>query len=188
MGRKASVLIALLVVASLAPVRASAESRFTILASGGVLRHADSDYRDLYGSTVFYPELAFRAVIYKDIFAWAGFGFFSGSGKTELLGYEAETSRSNLSLGVGSRFKLANALFAVADVGLCRFGYKETAMEMEVKGSAIGFRLDAGLGYDLTKSLVVEARFGFLSGSDEYEGESFKLGGVLGSVGLGLRF
>jgi len=181
-------LVVLLMAGVVAPVRASAESRFTVLASGGVLRHTDSDYRDLYGSTVFYPELAFRAVFYKDVFAWAGFGFFSGSGKTELLGYDAETSRNILSLGVGTRLRLTGALFAVADVGLCRFGYKETAMEMEVKGSAIGFRLDAGLAYDLTKSLVIEARFGFLSGSDEYEGESFKLGGVLGSLGLGLRF
>ena len=181
-------LVVLLMAGVLAPGRASAEGRFTVLASGGVLRHTDSDYRDLYGSTVFYPELAFRAVFYKDVFAWAGFGFFSGSGKTELLGYDAETSRSILSLGVGTRLRLTDSLFAVADIGLCRFGYKETAMEMEVKGSAIGFRLDAGLAYDLTKSLVVEARFGYLSGSDEFEGESFKLGGVVGSVGLGLRF
>jgi len=181
-------LVALLMAGVIAPVRAFAESRFTVLPSGGVLRHADSDYRGLYGSTVFYPEIAFRAVIYKDVFAWAGFGFFSGTGKTELLGYDAETSRNILSLGVGTRLKLANALFVVADIALCRFGYREAAMEMEVKGSAIGFRLDAGLAYDLTKSLVVEARFGFLSGSDEYEGESFKLGGVLGSLGLGLRF
>lgn len=188
MKMKEIVLVMLLMAGALAPARASAESRFSVLASGGALRHADSDYRELYGSTVFYPELAFRAVVYKNVFAWAGFGFFSGSGKTELLGYDAETSRNILSAGVGMRFKLSDALFAVADVGLCRFGYKETAMEMEVKDSAIGFRFDAGLAYDLTKTFVIEARFGYLSGSDEYEGESFKLGGVFGSLGLGLRF
>ena len=180
--------IALLMVVVFAPVRGSDESRFTLMASGGVLRHADSGYRDLYGSTAFFPELTFRAVVYKDVFAWAGFGFFSGSGKTELLGYEAETSRNIVSLGIGVRLRITEGLFAVADVGLCRYGYKETAMEMEVKGSAIGFRLDAGLAYDLTKYLSIEARFGYLSASDEYEGESFKLGGVLGSLGLGLRF
>ncbi|MDH4196744.1 MAG: hypothetical protein OEW05_04995 [Candidatus Aminicenantes bacterium] len=182
------VLVALLMAGVLAPDRVSGESRLSVLASGGVLRHADSSYRDLYGSTVFYPELTFRAVIYKDVFAWAGFGYFSGSGKTELLGYDAETSRNILSLGVGTRLRIVEGLFAVGDVGLCRYGYRETAMEMEVKGSAIGLRLDAGLAYDLTKSLVVEARFGYLSGSDECEGESFKLGGVLGSLALGLRF
>lgn len=185
---KKTIITSIIMVVALAPFSFSAESRFTLMASGGVLRHADSGYRDLYGSSVFYPEITFRAVFYKDVFAWAGFGFFSGSGKTELLGYDAETSRNIVSLGVGTRLRLTDALFAVADVGLCRFGYKETAMEMEVKGSAIGFRLDAGLAYDLTKSLSVEARFGFFSGSDEYEGESFKLGGILGSLALGLRF
>ncbi len=188
MKMKKIVLVMFLMAGVLAPGRAPAESRFSVLASGGVLRHADSGYRDLYGSTVFYPELAFRAVVYKAVFAWAGFGFFSGSGKTELLGYDAETSRNILSLALGARLRLTDALFAVADVGLCRFGYKETAMDMEVKGSAIGFRLDAGLAYDLTKSLSIEARVGYLSGSDKYEGESFKLGGVVGSLGLGLRF
>jgi hypothetical protein len=167
------------------------EARWSILAKAGLISPADGDYRKLYGSTKFYPEITAELVVASGFSAWASLGRFSGSGVLEVFD-ERESLNSVqtiLSFGAGFRRMLTDRFGAKVRIGLAWAGYKEEALGMEVTGSGLGMRLGASGFYLFGRGLFGEAGLDWISASDETEeGIKLKLGGLILSAGIGIRF
>jgi hypothetical protein len=77
-------------------------------------------------------------------------------------------------------------------VGVFSVNYKEESMGMDYSDSAVGFRIDGGVLFNVTKIFFVEVSIGYLSASDTVidDGEEYsvKLGGFRTGAGIGVRF
>jgi hypothetical protein len=163
-------------------------SKFSVVATANILFPSDSGYTDTYGSARFYPEIRLTYALGKRFFLYAGYGLLSASGTTPGLGVDASSTQHIFSLGGGIGGPLTGKLSYKLGLGLFLDAYKETALDTEVTGSGIGFRADAGLFYGLSPKLSAQLGLGFLSGSDDVEGMSIKLGGFRLGAGLGYKF
>lgn len=61
-------------------------------------------------------------------------------------------------------------------------------MEEEVTDSAIGFRIDVGIVFNVNKNIFTDINIGYLYASDTIEKESIKIGGLKTGAGVGFRF
>ncbi len=186
--KKAIALVAL--AAALTGFAAAQEqaSKFSLVVTGNILLPSDSGYKDTYGSARFYPELRLAYALGKGFFLYAGYGLLSASGTTPGLGADATSTQHFLSLGGGYGGPLGEKLSYKVGLGLFLDSYKEEALDMEITGSAIGFRADAGLCYALSPKISAQVGIGFLSGSDDVDGLSIKLGGFRLGAGVGYKF
>ncbi|MCK5058838.1 MAG: outer membrane beta-barrel protein [Candidatus Aminicenantes bacterium] len=187
---KRGFLISLLVLLLMVPLYSAGD--FSISFTGNYLSPSDDDYKKTYGSGVFYPELKLGYEIAGNFSLWAGFGILSAKGNTPILEAEAKSSQKLMSFGVGYNGDFSRKLGYKVELGAVYFSYKEEAMEVEVTGSAFGFRADAGIIFNITGTFFAELTVGYISAGDtvtlEGEDEDIKFGGVKGGIGLGIRF
>jgi opacity protein-like surface antigen len=186
--KKAVVFLALTALLTGAAGAQDEGSKFSLVASGNILFPSDSGYRDTYGSARFYPEIRLAYALGKGFFLYAGYGLLSASGTTPGLAADASSTQHILSLGGGIGGPLSGKLSYKLGLGLFLDAYKETALDMEITGSGIGFRADAGLCYGLTPNLSAQVGLGYLAGSDTVDDQSIKLGGFRLGAGLGYKF
>ncbi len=157
--------------------------------NGNALFPSDSAYKDVYGSTIIYPEIEAGYKIYKDLFVFGGFGFFSKEGKTTGdLQIDTKSKQNILSFGVGYDFDLSEQIDILIRAGIARIGYKEEAMEQEVKGNKTGILLGSDLVYKFGERFFTKATIGYMSAKDTIEEVDIKLGGFKVGIGIGLRF
>ncbi len=171
----------------------SSAQNFSISFTGNLLGPADADYKKVYGNTIFFPEIKAGYLIGKEFSIWAGFGLLSATGKTSgELQEEAKSTQNFLSLGLGYVKNIANKLDLKVEAGGVYIHYKEEALELVVKDSAIGFRVDLGFLYNLSSSFFLELGAGYIYATDEVtideETESITLGGFKAGAGVGIRF
>jgi len=187
---KRGFLISLFVLLFMVPVYSA--GGFSISFTGNYLSPSDEDYKDTYGSGVFFPELKLGYEIVNSFSLWAGFGIISAKGNTPVLDADAKSNQSLMSFGVGYNGDFSKKLGYKVQLGAVYFSYKEEAMEVEVTGSAFGFRADAGVVFNITGTFFAEIIAGYLSASDtvtlEGEDEDIKFGGLKGGIGIGIRF
>jgi len=186
---KRGFLISLLVLLLMVPVYSEG---FSISFTGNYLSPSDEDYKDTYGNGVFFPELKLDYQMGKNFSLWAGFGIISANGTTPVLGADAKSTQNLMSFGVGYNGDFSKKLGYKVELGAVYFSYKEEAMEVEVTGSAFGFRADAGVVYNITGTFFAEVIAGYLSANDtvtlEGEDVDIKFGGLKAGIGLGIRF
>lgn len=194
MKRSLTIFILILLVAAGAVSNLSAEPgkapKIFIKGSFNLLLPADSDFKDLYGSNMFFPEAKVGFYISKKLYVWGGFGMFSKTASLDVFGtiFDTETKQNFISGGLGYRLQLSKMMDFRIEVGGVRFKYEEEAMEKSVSESAFGFRADLGLTFNFGKNFFAELFAGYMSGSDTVNDFSVKLGGVTSGVGLGVRF
>jgi len=164
------------------------DSKISICLTGNILMPNDGGYKDTYGKSRFYPELRVAYSLGKSFFVYGSYGLLSASGETPVLKLEAKSTQHIISVGGGYGGVLSGKLSYRIGVGLFLDSYKETAMDIEATGSAIGFRADAGLCYAITDKFSAHAGIGYLTGKDDVEGESIKLGGFRVGAGIGYKF
>jgi len=167
---------------------AQAAGSFHVRLTGNVLLPGDSGYKDIYGKSVFYPELKAGYAFSSDIYIWAGYGFVNEKGETPVLKLPAESSQKFLSFGLGYRGAFSDALGWFAELGLTNASYKETAMDVTESGSVLGFRADAGLTYTVASPLFLSLELGYISTSKKVNSVTIKPGGLKLGLGLGLKF
>jgi len=161
--------------------------QFMVNVSANVLKPNDENYRDVYGDSLFYPELKLGYKVMKDFYLWGGFGYLSADGTTPVLNEDATSTQTILSLGIGYNGKLGKSLDYMLELGACSFSYKEESMDMEISDSAIGFRVDGTLAYCLGKGFYAGLVLGYMTASDTVEGFDIKLGGLKGGIVLGIK-
>lgn len=162
--------------------------KFFIEVNGNFLFPGDSGYKDVYGSSLFYPgfEAGFKVV--KDIYIFAGYGMIKDTGTTPVLGEEAKSSQNMISFGVGYSGEFSDKFGYRIGIGGVSFSYKEEALGEEVSGSKIGFLLKGGVFYNLGETFFISTSLGYSFASDTVNGVDIKLGGLQVLIGLGARF
>lgn len=113
---------------------ASAESRFFLAVGANMLRPADADYRQVYGSRAIYPDLSATVRILGGLCLTGSAGRFSKSGTTPELGLEARSTQSYFSFGLGYLLRATPLLCFEAGAGIAGLGYREEALGAWVKG------------------------------------------------------
>lgn len=164
------------------------EEKFMISVSGNYLNPSDSGFKDVYGNSVYYPELKAGYKLYKGVYIWGGYGFFSKKGTTTELEQEAKSTQHFFSFGIGHDGKIVEKLGYKAELGLFSANYKEEAMGEEVTGSSIGYGIETGILYRFWSSFLIKISAGYLSASDRVEEVEIKLGGFKAGIGVEARF
>jgi hypothetical protein len=162
------------------------EGKIIIAASGNLLMPADGGYKDVYGSSVFFPELKLGYRFLNKGYIWASAGFFSKEGETLKLSLPTESSQTLISFGGGYTFDISEKVGFNAELGLVSFSYKEEALDIEASDSAIGIVLNGILVYNLSDKIFLQAIFGYAHASDTIDEVNIKLGGFKSGIGVGV--
>jgi len=162
--------------------------KFMVSATGNYLYPSDSGYKDVYGSSLYYPEFKAGYKLYNGFYIWAGYGFFSEKGTTTELGQKAKSTQNFLSFGIGYNGKFSGKLEYKAELGGFNADYKEEAMGEEVTGNSVGFGVETGILYRVWSSFFIKISAGYLSASDKVEEVEIKLGGFKAGIGVEARF
>ncbi|MGD1010604.1 MAG: hypothetical protein ABR951_10680 [Candidatus Aminicenantales bacterium] len=171
------------------PTATVPSGHWTVLARTALLFPADAEYRNIYGERRPYFELKVGADIYRNLYLWGAWGFFSGTGTIPLVDEKAESFQNILSFGAGFRLRITPRLGARAEVGFSRIGYKEKAMGLEVSGSGIGPRAGVSGFYSFSRTAFAEVGLDWTHASSTTpDGLQLRLGGWILGAGLGLRF
>jgi hypothetical protein len=186
--RKSHVFLSFIVI--LVSVVSFAETKDNLILTGSVnmLLPADSDYCDIYGSSIMLPEFTANVKITGDWFAWAGYGFLDADGTTPVFSGEAKSTQDFIFLGAAYRLAIKGDFNALLKVGIGSISYKEEALDTTIKDSALGFYVDCGLFYDITEYFSVFASAGYMVGSDTVNDEDISLGGFKVGGGLAIHF
>jgi len=169
-------------------VNGFAGDRFRLSVRANYLAPADTNFKDIYGSGVLFPGLKAEFTFSKSLYAWADAGFFSISGTTPVLEWDAKSNQTFLSGGVGYIYNAPGKLSVKCELGLLYAGYKEESLDDVLNDSSIGFKIGGGLVYDLGKSFFGEFFVGYLTASDTIDDISIKLGGFHTGIGVGVKF
>ncbi|HVP90034.1 MAG TPA: hypothetical protein VMS75_02335 [Terriglobales bacterium] len=157
-----------------------------VSAGMGYLQPADSGYKDVYGSQVFYPEFQAGARLYRGLYLVAGFGTFTKNGETPDLHLPAKSTQRFITGGLAYIATVSGRLKIKLEAGAADLRYKEEAMETSVSGSKVGF--EAGMGFLVTaKVLFAGVNLGYITASDAVGDVKIKLGGARASLCLGFR-
>jgi len=181
--KKLSLIIVLLLVLFLG---VQAEGRFMLSLSGNYLSPADSGFKDIYGSSAFFPEIKARVKVIKEIYVWGSYGFFSKNGETPVLKIAAKSTQNHLSFGVGHLYRLTEKLDLDTAIGAALINYKEEAMGVEISGTKLGLCVKGGVIFHLTRNFFTTAHIGYLAASDTANDVKIKLGGMTAALGLGI--
>ncbi len=168
--------------------RVFSDGKFFVSASGNYLVPSDSGYKDVYGDGVFYPEFKAGFGLYKGIYIFAGYGFFTKKGKTVQFAQDAESMQNFLSFGVGYDGTISERFGYKAELGLLHAKYREKAMGEEASGSSIGFAVEAGFLYRIHSGIFAKAFIGYLRASDRIADVEIELGGFKTGLGIEVRF
>ncbi|OGD09931.1 MAG: hypothetical protein A2Y86_00425 [Candidatus Aminicenantes bacterium RBG_13_62_12] len=166
----------------------AAGQKFSLSLAAGVQSPADSGYRDIYGRSVFLPEVKAGISLTPAIYLWAGYGLASAEGETPELQSPAESSQNFLSLGGGYRGTISEKIGFKAELGLADVFYREEALGETVSGSALGFTAGGGLTYALGKTFFLQAEAGYLLAQKTINDVKVKMGGLKAGLGAGIRF
>jgi hypothetical protein len=166
----------------------SAGEKFMVVLSGIYLNPADKDYKEIYGSGKFYPELKLGLKLSTKIYLWVGYGLLAAKGTTPVLELETTSKQQFISGGVGYWANISKSIGFRLTVGLLYVLYREEAMSTEVSDSAVGFRAEGSVIFNIGKVFFLEVLAGYLGASDTIDEETIKLGGIGGGIGLGIKF
>ncbi len=177
----------LIIIILLLAVGTSLAADHAIISAGlGYLQPADSGYKEIYGSQVFYPEFQAGLRLVRGLYLMGGFGTFSKTGQTPVLHLPAKSTQTFFTAGLAYLATISGGLKLKVEAGAADLNYKEKTLEASVSGSKLGFQ--GGMGLLLMgKVTFVGVNLGYLYASGTAENVNIKLGGARASVFLGFR-
>jgi hypothetical protein len=99
----------------------------------------------------------------------------------------AKSTQTFLWAGLGYVGEVNRSILFKVEAGPARIGYKEEALDLDVSGSAIGFRGGFGLIF-LGQTVFTALDLGYIGASDTFEDVRIKLGGFKATLSVGARF
>ncbi len=155
----------------------------------GVLFPSDSNYKEIYGNSAFFPELEIGLQIYKGIMIIGEYGSFTKTGKTiGELKLDIKSSQSLMSIGVAHRVYSIKRLIIIAKSGIAFINYKEEAMGESISGNKTGFMLGGDLVFNVSDKLYTKGAIKYRSAKDTINRMEIKLGGLSIGIGVGIKF
>lgn len=164
--------------------------RFFTVFSYNVLMPADANFKEVYDSAGFYPNIKAGLRLSQKFYLWTGYGFFSMDGEIDVYGIkmEAKSKQAFVSYGAGYRGNMTKKIAYRIEAGAVSFKYEEETMGKKISESSYGFKVDCGICYDFNRFLFSEIFAGYMYGSKEIEERPVKIGGAMAGIGLGVRF
>lgn len=177
---------------SLAAGLGAAERKFAVAVGAGALLPIDADFKDLYGSAVFCPELKLSYEIMPRFCVWLAGSSASAKGVLPELGDEIKAAQTFLSLGAGWETKRWGRLQADAGAAFLMAHSREKAMGASPSRWAPGFDVRAGLRYFIKDAVFIGLNLGFAGAWTAVDiGDRDKdivIGGMRIGGALGFRF
>jgi hypothetical protein len=163
-----------------------AADRLLLSVGASYLKHADANYRAIYGSGAVQPEFEFGVRIYRGLYVMGGYGAISRSGKIPDFGFDARSTQSFLSAGFGFVDRIGKILMFKLEAGLADVMYTEDALESSFFGSKLGYQADSGL-LVTGKVFYSEVKVGYIFATETIGDVKFKLGGTRIGLLVGIR-
>ena len=157
-------------------------------ASGSLFMSSDATFREIYGKSLFVPELWFSYNVSEKVCLWAEVGFLSKEGTIAEVDEKAEVKRWQTGLGLGYRIDLGEKVRLTLGAGAAWYWFKEEAMALSNSGNALGLKIKAGLDFAVGKRLFLRLAPGFSAVKKNVEDLDLKLGGLQLTAGLGYIF
>lgn len=149
----------------------------------------DSNFKEIYGTNIHYPELKWGVSIYGDYYFWIGYGYFKRKGVTKpLLMEPTQINQTCVSFGLGFTEELINRFGYKIEFGFTNFILKEETFDIEVKHSKIGVRVEGGLVYRLINNIIIEFNVGYMRALKTIDLNNLKFGCLKFGISLGKRF
>ncbi len=148
----------------------------------------DKDYKEVYPSASMFPQVKAGFRLVRNVYIWGGIGVLSANGTIEEIDEPAKTSQTFFSMGMSYNWKLSPKFTCSFEGAAVSLTYKETTLGITEKGSAMGFRFDTALVYNLGKHLFSEITAGYLYATDVITEKKIMLGGFKGGFGFGVKF
>jgi hypothetical protein len=187
--KSASLLLLMVVILTLAcPGEEIPGHKFMVTAGANLFFSSASGYRQIYGNTVFMPEIKITRLVYGNICVWGGCGWISKHGLIEDVNEPAQIRQTMLGVGLGYVHKLSALLQLRGELGLMFISFKEEALEVVQRGSGLGWKIGANLDCFAWKKVFATLSASFSQASDEVQTGKVKLGGFQLGVGLGFAF
>ncbi len=191
--RKKNILIILIII-FISSFLVSAEmknGKFVIKISAVNFSNADSNFKEIYGNSSILPEFTFNYFFNRNLYVMSGFGSMKKNSVITLMGgkdLELLSKQSFFSLAFGFKKTIFGRIESFINSGIVFFNFKEDGLSETISDSALGFRLDLGVIYNINKLFFIDFKLGYLHGTKKYDNNSVKLGGLLSAVGIGIRF
>ena len=205
------VLLLLAVIVFFSAILTASGRMFTFTIYGNYLTIEDSDFKAQYGGKKFYPEAKVSVKVFGNFYLWGSYGSFPSrynwtqwSNKGLVLpDIEGERVLDKRIMSGGIGFfagYISPGDFSIkVEAGICKITHdieatrqfidtQEFIDSLKVKQSATGIRGRLGATYGLYKNLFSELSLSYIYAADKVDDQSFNLGGVQVSVGLGLAF
>ena len=148
----------------------------------------DSDYKDVYGSGFFSPSVKAGFRIIRNVYIWTGYGIASAKGTIPEEEFSAKSNQAFFFVGMRYSRDISKTLGYKVEASVVSISYREEAIDVEVKESAMGFDIQTGLVLNLGKSLFSEFSVGYMYASDQLAEKKVLLGGFKTGLGVGVRF
>jgi hypothetical protein len=159
-----------------------------VTAGGNLFSSSDAGFRQIYGPSVFLPEIKITGLVHRNISVWGGFAFMAKKGFIEDVAAPAKIRQAMFSFGAGYVYRLNARLQLRAEAGMTIISYKEEALEETLKGSGSGWKIGASFDYFIVKKVFATLAASFSQASDDAQTGKVKLGGFQLGAGLGLAF
>ncbi len=174
-------------------------------ANADFLFPADSNFKDIYKSTVFMPFFKGGLKFSKNIYAFAGYGFANVDGEfgNEDISFDTKAKLRTLRFGLGYEGDFSKKFHYRLELGGNILSYKENCEyqgdwaefnhSREVDESKFALYFGTGLVCDFSESFYACFNLSYSQAkadiSDDYDDvNDLKIGGLDTSIGLGIRF
>ena len=165
---------------------ALAGDRFLLSAGWSLMRNADHFYRESYGQSVSFGEVAAAGRFYRGFYIMAGYGSVTKHAVVPDIGTEATSRQGYLWAGLGYITPLAGPLKGKIEAGPADLIYRERGLGLTASGSKFGYQAQAGL-LVMARFLFAGIDVGYFAASDTVGDLKIKLGGVRITLSAGLR-
>ncbi len=154
-----------------------------------LLLPSDSNYKEIYGSSVKMSEIEIGYMVSKNIGIYGGVEYMLKNGiSEEELKEEAESRILYFDMGIILRIYKSNKTSIKLKGGISYIMNKEEAMEEEVSSNTLGYRGELEVDYKIVGKLFTGFKVGYIYGKDNVEDVDIKSGGVKIGIIIGLIF
>lgn len=181
------ILAVLFITASILPAASGSGKKMFVEIQGAVMLPSDSDFKDIYGSSVLYPRAKAGYKFGDHFYAFFGCGLFSISGETPVLKEESKSKQKICQIACGYEGDISDQFQFRLEAGGAIFNYEEEAFGEAVDGSKFGIYLGGSLVYNFSDTFFATFNMGYMGAADEVGGIDIKLGGVHTGIGIGFR-
>jgi len=164
------------------------DRKFELGLGVGGFRSSDAQFAEVYARVLFMPRLFMEFGLGSRLGVWGDLCYVAKTGMLDELSEELKVRRWQAGMGLFYRFVLTESARLGLGAGLVWHFYKESGLEMESSGQAVGLKLRASFDRRVSKKLFLRLDAGYSLVNKKVEGLSLKLGGLELTGGVGYRF